>query len=96
MKGANMSTVLRETDFFKTSELPLAATLICCGFTLDHLETIDSHRLNFVFKRDDEIDKVIQEFWADTSLVISPKRFFYVLKELKSRIYAERRQIVPD
>ena len=91
-----MSTVLREEDFFKTSELSLAATLVCCGFYLDHLESLDPRRLNFVFKRDAAIDKVIQEFWADTSLAISPKRFFYVLKELKSRIYAERRQILPD
>ncbi len=46
------------------------------------------YRLTYPTKK---VDKIIQEFWADTSLTVSPKRYFYILKELKSRIFEMRR-----
>ena len=90
-----MSTRLSENELFKTSELALAATLLYFGFALDHLEPLEGQRLLLVFKRAERIDDIIQGFWADT-LSASPKRYFYVLKELKSRIFAERRRFVEE
>lgn len=87
-----MSTRLAEKDFAKFSELALAATLIYFGYPLDHLEPLDSQRLNFCFLRQEGMDEVIQGFWADT-ISASPKRYFYILKELKSRVFDERRRV---
>lgn len=90
-----MNKRLREADYLKTSELALAATLVHLGYPLDCLEPIDSQRLNFVFLRPEggqDIDQIIQGFWSDT-ITVSPKRYFYILKELKSRIFAERRRV---
>jgi len=91
-----MSKSLSENFYFKTSELSLAATLVYFGFPLDHLEAIGSQqRLSFVFPRKEGIDNIIQDFWSDNAS-ISPKRYFYILKELKSRIYAERGEYATD
>ena len=81
-----------EKDYIKFSELSLAATLIYCGYPLDHLEPLDPQRLNFCFLKTAGIDEVIQGFWDDASSVsVSPKKYFYILKELKSRVFSERR-----
>lgn len=90
-----MSKTLIKDKFIKLSELSLAATLIYCGYPLDHLEPLDSQRLNFCFLKQNNqdgsgIDEIIQGFWADT-VSVSPKKYFYILKELKSRIFSERR-----
>lgn len=91
-----MNKVLIEENLIRTSELAIAATLICFDFPLNHLEPIDSQRLSFVFQITEEkkskVDEIIRDFWAD-NLQVSPKRYFYVLKELKSRIFAERRSL---
>ncbi len=87
-----MSMNKEEKYYLKTSEISLAATLICYGFSLDHLDPTESNRLLFVFKRNGngDLDILIQAFWADT-LTVSPKKYFYILKELKARVFAERR-----
>jgi len=85
-----MNIPLSENDLFKTSELSLAATLLYFGYSLDHLEPLEGQRLLLIFKRTEGIDEVIQNFWAD-QLSTSPKRYFYILKELKSRIFEARR-----
>lgn len=91
-----------EKDYIKFSELSLAATLIYCGYPLDHLEPLDSQRLNFCFLKQDSngqnsnnisIDEVIKGFWVDT-ISVSPKKYFYILRELKSQVFAERRLYV--
>lgn len=79
-----------EKDYIKLSELALAATLIYCGYPLDHVEPLDPQRLNFCFNEDEGINSVIQGFWADT-ISVSPKKYFYILRELKSRVFSERR-----
>ncbi len=91
-----MSKRLREKDFVKTSELSLAAALVYLGYPLDCLEPVDSQRLNFVFLKPEgyaeDVDQIIQNFWSD-NISVSPKRYFYILKELKSRVFAERRRV---
>lgn len=91
-----MSTRLREKDLIKTSELAIAATLIYFNYPLDCLEPLDGQRLNFVFLKpegySEDIDQIIQGFWSD-SVTVAPKRYFYILKELKSRVFAERRRV---
>lgn len=80
---------LTEVNTFETQELALATTLVCFGFPISELRKVSDRKLTFVFNRDSGMDDVIQGFWSD-SITCSPKRYFYTLKEIKSRIYSER------
>jgi len=78
---------LREDDTVATQELSLVAALLAWIFLLSQLiERILKKLLSFFkYPRD---SKAIQTFWDDTGIV-SPKKYFYALREAKSRIYAE-------
>jgi len=84
---------LTEVNTFETQELALATTLVCFGFPIFELRKISDRKLTFVFNRDSGMDDVIQGFWTD-SISCSPKRYFYTLKEIKSRIFSERNRHV--
>ncbi len=86
-----ISQILNNQDHLKTSELSLAASLVYFGFPLSRLEPTDSRRLNFVFHLEKGLDEIVQGYWADT-LSVNPKRYFYTLKELKSRVVAQRNE----
>lgn len=84
-----MEKIIQQPKSFRTSELGLAAALVCVGIPLDHLESVDNRRVGFVFLKREKLDKAIQDFWQG-SLLVDAKKYFYALKEIKSRIYAEK------
>lgn len=79
---------LRETDTFVTQELSLVAALIAWDFPLISIDKSDFKKVIFVFPNTPELHKAIQTFWSDTGTV-TPKKYFYALREAKSRIYGE-------
>jgi hypothetical protein len=74
---------------FRTSEISLAATLVAFGYPLDFLERTDSSKVFFVFKRDSQLDEIIQRFWS-RNLTVEPLTLFESQRYLKSRIFGER------
>jgi len=81
-----MSKILKEENYFKTSDLSLCSTLCCYGY---QIEAIDKHNLAkaiFSIKRDGNLDDLIRLYFAH-ELKIEPLGFFNTLKELKTRIY---------
>ncbi len=73
------------SSFFETSDLPLAVTLLTLGFNSIRLDTTDSSRVIFVFSQDEKLQEAIDEFWAG-KLLIEPKTFWNVQREIKARI----------
>lgn len=74
--------------YFTTYDLGLAATLISTGFVLDHLDNINPRKVQFVFKRRNTLDAVIQNYWANTCHV-DAQTYFNAIKTLKNRIYSQ-------
>lgn len=74
---------------FRTSDLPLAATLVACGYDLSVLDRSDTRRAVFVFSDSEALRATIERFWKD-ALEINPRLFADTLRKLKSQLYGER------
>jgi hypothetical protein len=75
--------------YFLTSEFCLASTLLCFGVILDSIQKTDSTKVIFVFKRNKDLNPIINNFWSRT-LKIEPNAFWEATRFLKSRIYEGR------
>jgi len=73
-------------DYYLTSDLALSAT-ISLWYPLDCVDKTDPQKVTFIFKRDDNLDQLIESFWRG-SLKVEPQMYFNQLKAIKSRIYA--------
>ncbi len=76
---------LRE-NVFVSQELSLIAALIAWNFPLVSINKSNPGKVTFVFSNTTELQKAIQAYWNDTGTV-TPKKYFYALREAKSRIY---------
>jgi hypothetical protein len=81
-----MNDYLNENDFFKTTDMPLAGSLYYANFPLEAVDRTNSPRAEFVFKRDSEVDDVVQAHWTN-QLKVEPKRYAACLKEIKARLH---------
>lgn len=77
-----------EKDVFMSQELSLVAALLAWNFPLVSINKLNSGKVMFVFSNTPELQKAIQAFWNNTG-IITPKKYFYALREAKSRIYGE-------
>lgn len=74
--------------FLYTFDLGLATALISVGFSLVSLEKRNLQKSQFVFRRADGIDEVVNNYWADR-LEVKARKYFDTLKMLKNRLYSE-------
>lgn len=90
----NNTRKLPEVQYFYTSELALSAALSCLGFQLISLQrqTTGNGRVNFTFEQSDELNSAVEDYWSDTARV-SPKKYFFSLRELKSRLWAMKEDV---
>ena len=80
--------IIKENDFFKTTDIAIATTLYCYGYRLDAIDKTNPSRANFIFERDVHLDDIVQSFWAH-SLKVDPLVFFSELKQIKTRLYQQ-------
>ncbi len=76
------------TNFFRSFDLGLSAALISVGFSLVSLDREDFRKVQFVFRRGDGMDDVIDAYWANR-LEVKARTYFDTLKMLKNRLYSE-------
>jgi hypothetical protein len=77
---------MRPVDFYKTADLGLAAT-ISLWYSLEDIDKQpDSRKAQFIFKRDDEIDRLIELYWRG-ELKVEPQAYFAQLRAIKARLY---------
>lgn len=67
---------------FKTSDLGIAAYLICSGVEFIRAEGA-TLRKDFVFKREAMAPELVTEYWTERARV-SPRKFYYALRFLKN------------
>lgn len=72
-------------DLFSTSDLSLA-TAISLSFPVWAVDKSDPRRAEFLFKRERDLDLLIEAFWSNT-LKVSPLLYFQQLRILKTRLY---------
>ena len=80
---------------YETSDLCIAATLVCYGYRISRIEpSVDgSPRKVFVIDADKKLAKVIEKYWTK-KLKVEPTTFFYAVRNIKSMVrdlFPERR-----
>lgn len=71
-----------------TFDLGCSAALINAGFELVSLDKANPRKVRFIFRREVDIEKVVDDYWAD-HLEVKARAFFDNIKMLKNRIYSE-------
>lgn len=81
-------TNLKLDDYYQTSDLALATT-ISLWCPVEAIDKTDPHKAIFLFKRDQNLDQIIESYWRG-ELKVSPAVYFNQLKAIKARLYGER------
>lgn len=72
---------------FLTYDIGLAAALIVLGYSLYKVYKIAEKKSQFIFTRDEHIDKMVNDYW-DNKLTLPVRSFYDSLKMLKNRLYS--------
>lgn len=75
---------LKENDFYKTPDLALAGVL-SLWYPLEAVDFKNPPRAQFLFLRDEKLDKLIQMYWRG-ELQVEPQRYFNQLRVIKTRL----------
>ena len=76
------------TEFYYTFDLGCSSALVSSGFDLVSLDKSNPKKVQFIFHREIGIEKIADEYFAD-SLKVNARKFFDNTKMLKNRIYSE-------
>lgn len=80
---------LRVDDYYSTSDLALAAA-IALFYPVESIDkTTNSYKAQFLFRRTQELEQLIDAFW-NNKLKVSPLAYFNELKTIKARLYASQ------
>lgn len=79
--------ILKEKDFYKTADLALA-TAIFLFYPLEAIDRQNPRKSQFLFKRDAELDELIDSYWRG-ELKVAPQEYFNALRVIKARLYGE-------
>jgi len=72
---------------FLTYDLGLAAALVALGYSLYDIDRLEPKKCQFIFNRDEHIDKMVNDYWDD-KLTLPIRSFYDSLKMLKNRLYS--------
>lgn len=79
---------LKLNDYYSTSDLALA-TALSLFYPVDAIDRQNPHKAQFLFKRNQELDQLIESYWRG-ELKVNPATYFNQLKIIKARLYEER------
>jgi hypothetical protein len=71
---------------YETSNVYLAAFLLCQGAALTGYERVSPRRTVFRFRSDETLHELLRLYWRNDPMPIVPLRLFASLQELKSLI----------
>jgi len=83
-----MTKILKQNDFYNTSDLALT-TMISLYYPLEAINRQNPNKAEFLFKRDESLDKLIECYWRG-ELKVEPQAYFNQLKIIKARLYGDR------
>ena len=79
--------LLKETDFYSSADLALSAA-ISLFYSLEAIDRQNPRKAQFLFKRDDQLDALVESYWRG-ELRVSPQAYFNALRVIKARLYGE-------
>lgn len=79
--------ILKENDFYRTADLALSATIFLF-YPLEAIDKQDPRKAQFLFKRVDGLDELIENYWRG-DLKVEPQAYFNALRLIKARLYGE-------
>lgn len=79
--------ILNEKDFYRTTDLALA-TAISLFYPIETIEKQSYRKATFLFKRDSELDALIESYWR-SELKVDAQAYFNQLRVIKARLYGE-------
>lgn len=74
---------------YLTSDLSLATT-ISLNFPIEDIDRTNPRKAVFVFRRSPELKTLVDSYFTN-QLKVSPQIFFNQLRDIKARLYAEKR-----
>lgn len=78
---------MRQEESFRTSDMALTAVLLL-SHPLEEVDRQNPRKAQFVFRRNDDLDRVVDSFWKGL-LQVEPQSFFNQLRLVKARLYGE-------
>lgn len=79
---------LSSNEYYESSDLSLATTL-SLYYPLEAIDRKNPQKALFIFKRDQQMDKLIEAYWRG-EIKVNPQEYFNALKNMKSRLYENR------
>lgn len=73
-------------DALETSDFNVCVVLLYFDYQLIEIDRREPRRCIFVLSWGEKTDEIVEKFF-DGELLVDPKRFIAIQKELKSRIY---------
>lgn len=77
-----------EHSQYYTHDLGCAAALVSVGFMLVELDKENPHKVGFIFRGDEKLNKATEDYFSDR-LIVNARTFFDNLRMLKNRIYGQ-------
>ena len=81
------SDSIETSEEFITYDIGLAAALVTLGYALWDIDKSNPKKSQFIFKRDEHIDKMVNQYWDD-KLTLPARSLLDNLKMLKNRLYS--------
>lgn len=77
---------LQINDYYVCSDLALV-TAISLWYPIESIDRHDPRKARFLFKRDDNLNQLIEAYWRG-ELKVEPQSYFNQLKIIKARLYS--------
>ncbi len=86
--------ILHEKEYYRTADLALAAVILL-SYPLEAIDRpSDTKKAYFLFKREKELDELIESYWRGGELKVEPQAYFNALRVIKARLYGEDGRVV--
>jgi len=79
---------LSSNEYYESSDLSLVTTL-SLYYPLETIDHRNPQKAVFIFKRDKQMDQLINAYWRG-ELKVNPQAYFNALKNMKARLYENR------
>lgn len=78
---------INQQDFITTYDLGISSALLSANFELISMDKTNPKKVQFIFRRETGIEKVVDDYFAD-KLKIKARTFFDNIKAIKNKMYS--------
>lgn len=74
--------------YWYSYDLGCCTALLCVGYKLVSLDRTIPRKVQFIIKRDNNLDQIAESYWSN-QLQVSAREYFDTLRMLKNRLHSE-------